>query len=70
MLPIPTAGAADDSGFAGGLTGPHQSRNDRNRRATVLVESKEGQRYSDGKRYAKYYVPLNCLTATEADQVS
>lgn len=41
-----------------------------NQRATVLVESKEGQRYSDGKRYAKYYVPLNCLAAKEVSQAS
>ncbi len=31
------------------------------RRATVLVEEPGGQRYSDGKRYAKYYVPLGDL---------
>lgn len=31
------------------------------RRATVLVEDPEGQRYTDGKRYAKYYVPLTML---------
>ncbi len=28
------------------------------RRATVLVEDPEGERYSDGGRYRKYYVPL------------
>ena len=28
------------------------------KRATVLVEDPEGERYSDGKRYLKYYVPL------------
>lgn len=28
------------------------------KRATVLVEDPEGERYSDGKRYRKYYVPL------------
>ena len=32
------------------------------RRATVLVEDRRGQRYSDGKRYAKYYVPLADLS--------
>lgn len=32
------------------------------RRATVLVEDRRGSRYSDGKRYRKYYVPLNLLT--------
>ena len=31
------------------------------RRATVLVESPEGQHYSDGKRYQKFYVPLDML---------
>jgi hypothetical protein len=28
------------------------------KRATVLVKDPEGERYSDGKRYRKYYVPL------------
>ena len=28
------------------------------KRATVLVEDARGERYSDGKRYRKYYVPL------------
>ena len=31
------------------------------RRATVLVESDQGEPYSDGGRYTKYYVPLNLL---------
>lgn len=31
------------------------------RRATVLVEDQRGMRYTDGKRYAKYYVPLAML---------
>lgn len=31
------------------------------RRATVLVPDPEGDRYSDGKRYLKYYVPLDAL---------
>ncbi|MCO6458647.1 MAG: hypothetical protein J5I93_25350 [Pirellulaceae bacterium] len=31
------------------------------RRATVLVEDLRGARYSDGKRYAKFYVPLSML---------
>jgi hypothetical protein len=31
------------------------------RRATVLVEDPRGPRYTDGKRYAKYYVPLSML---------
>ena len=34
-----------------------------NRRATVLVASGDGQQYSDGKRYEKYYVPLERLTS-------
>jgi len=36
------------------------------KRATVLVEDATGQRYSDGKRYAKFYVPVQMLeTLTE-----
>lgn len=31
------------------------------RRATVLVEDQRGPRYSDGKRYAKFYVPMAML---------
>jgi hypothetical protein len=31
------------------------------KRATVLVEDRSGERYSDGKRYAKFYVPLEML---------
>lgn len=31
-------------------------------RATVLVEDKHGQEYSDGHRYAKFYVPLDKIT--------
>jgi len=31
------------------------------RRATVLVESERGQRYTDGKRYLKFYIPLALL---------
>lgn len=34
------------------------------RRATVLVESGAGQRYSNGKHYEKYYVPLSQLKIT------
>jgi hypothetical protein len=30
-------------------------------RATVLVEHPRGQRYRDGRRYVKYYVPLGLL---------
>lgn len=32
-------------------------------RATVLVEDAGGELYSDGRRYAKYYVPVPLLTA-------
>ncbi|GAA4466076.1 hypothetical protein GCM10023156_54420 [Novipirellula rosea] len=32
------------------------------RRATVLVENQKGQRFSDGGRYVRYYVPLEKLT--------
>jgi hypothetical protein len=32
------------------------------RRATVLVEDPAGQRYTDGKHYAKFYVPVSMLT--------
>ena len=35
------------------------------KRATVLVESENGQPYSNGKRYAKYYVPLEALRRVE-----
>ena len=35
------------------------------KRATVLVESASGDRYSDGRRYAKYYVPLGRLEPRE-----
>ncbi len=31
------------------------------KRATVLVPSKQGTRYTDGKRYEKYYVPIERL---------
>jgi hypothetical protein len=36
------------------------------RRATVLVEDPRGMRYTDGKRYAKYYVPLAMLEPVTA----
>jgi len=35
------------------------------RRATVLVEDREGQRYSNGKHYIKFYVPVQLLEAVE-----
>jgi hypothetical protein len=31
------------------------------KRATVLVEDRDGVQYSDGRRYTKYYVPLTML---------
>ncbi|MEM1070414.1 MAG: hypothetical protein AAGI63_16050 [Planctomycetota bacterium] len=34
------------------------------RRATILVPSRKGQRFSDGGRYLRYYVPLEALTRT------
>ena len=34
-----------------------------NKRATVLVEDRRGEPYSDGKRYAKFYVPVQLLDA-------
>ena len=36
-----------------------------NKRATVLVEDRNGQPYSDGKHYAKFYVPVPLLEAIE-----
>ena len=36
-----------------------------NKRVTVLVEDHRGRRYSDGKRYAKFYVPVQLLEAVE-----
>lgn len=35
------------------------------KRATVLVEDPDGDRYSDGGRYRKYYVPLGGLELAE-----
>ena len=35
------------------------------KRATVLVENPSGDRYSDGRRYEKYYVPLSGLELGE-----
>ncbi len=34
-----------------------------NARATVLVEDPRGARYSDGKKYAKFYIPIAWLEA-------
>lgn len=36
-----------------------------NNRATVLVEDERGQRYTNGKHYAKFYVPVQQLEAVE-----
>ncbi|MEX0642077.1 MAG: hypothetical protein WD468_05220 [Pirellulales bacterium] len=36
-----------------------------NRRATVLVEDRQGEPYSNGKRYAKFYVPVQLLESIE-----
>ncbi len=36
-----------------------------NKRATVLVEDRGGVRYSNGKHYAKFYVPVQMLEAVE-----
>ena len=35
------------------------------RRATVLVEDKKGDPYSDGKRYSKFYMPVPMLRLVE-----
>ena len=35
------------------------------KRATVLVEDSRGRRYTDGKHYAKFYVPVQMLEAVE-----
>jgi hypothetical protein len=35
------------------------------KRATVLVEDDRGQRYTNGKHYAKFYVPVQSLEAAE-----
>ena len=41
---------------------PLQGRVNRiTRRATVLVPNGKGQKFSDGKRYVRYYVPLEKL---------
>ena len=36
-----------------------------NKRATVLVEDQQGEQYSDGKRYAKFYIPVRLLESVE-----
>ncbi len=45
-------------------TGGHKVTGHVNRitkRATILVQAPNGSLYDDGKRYQKYYVPLNRL---------
>ena len=37
------------------------------RRATVLVPADDGERFSDGNRYRKYYVPVNMLEPIKTD---
>jgi len=37
------------------------------KRATILVEDPAGMRYSDGKRYGKYYIPISWLELDEPD---
>ena len=37
------------------------------KRATVLVEDPEGERFSDGRRYVRYYVPLGGLRVVGAE---
>lgn len=39
------------------------------KRATVLVPDKSGERYSDGKCYLKFYIPLPMLTPVGEDEV-
>ena len=36
-----------------------------NKRATVLVEDRKGQRYSNGKHYIKFYVPVQLLESVD-----
>jgi hypothetical protein len=36
-----------------------------NKRTTVLVEDGRGEQYSNGKRYAKFYIPVQMLEAME-----
>ncbi len=36
-----------------------------NKRATVLVEHRKGERYSNGKHYTKFYVPVQLLEAMD-----
>jgi hypothetical protein len=40
------------------------------KRATVLVEDQHGLPYSDGKRYTKFYVPVNMLTGVSDETPS
>ena len=40
------------------------------KRATVLVPHPQGEPYSDGKRYLKFYIPLPMLTPVGADEIA
>ena len=40
------------------------------RRATILVPSKKGELFNDGRRYQRYYVPLENLTKPAGDSSS
>jgi len=35
------------------------------RRATVLAQDGQGEQYSDGRRYRKFYVPVQMLEAAD-----
>lgn len=50
-----TLDGVDYTGIINGIT----------KRATVLVEDDQGLPYSNGKRYAKFYVPVQALEAVE-----
>jgi hypothetical protein len=39
------------------------------KRATVLVEDPEGAPYSDGKRYQKFYIPVDLLEPVELPEI-
>lgn len=38
------------------------------KRATVLVEDDRGEKYTNGKRYTKFYVPVNLLQPVQDDR--
>ncbi len=39
-----------------------------NKRATVLVEDRNGERYADGKHYIKFYVPVQLLKPSSSSR--